>query len=99
MALRTSSGGEGGWGFIFSECVTFGEISSHYILWPKYTKSKSASSRAILSAVESASSSRRHESLDKMAQMKSCGENSSNIYSLLLTHILHRRQLLPNEAA
>lgn len=82
--------------FLVPQCVTFGRISFFYILWPKYTKSKSASLRAMLSTAESSSSSRRHESDGKMARMRSCGENSSSIYSLFLTRILHRRQLLPN---
>lgn len=88
--------GGGGWRALFSQCVTFGGISFLYIRWPKYTKSKSPRLRAFLSAAGNSSSSGRHESFDTTARMRSCGENSSSIYSLLLTRILHRRQLLPN---
>lgn len=40
-----------GGGRVFSQCHTFGGISFLYILWPKYTRSKSASLRVILSAL------------------------------------------------
>lgn len=36
---------------LFSQCYTFGGISFLYILWPQYTRSKSASLRVILSAL------------------------------------------------
>lgn len=36
---------------VFSQCYIFGGISFLYILWSKYTRSKSASLRVILSAL------------------------------------------------
>lgn len=38
-------------GMLFFQWYSFGGIPFLYIPWPKYTKSKSASSRAILSAL------------------------------------------------